>query len=255
MIGLEKLFLSYPDFKWGETIDPEEVDTNNGEITFKVNQLIDYFNSLIVVEPDDDGDVEGEPGEDGSPGFISINIRGNVVKIRPIAPFDADNVEDYLNKLSERLQSTLIDESGATFIGASEIDGIEGNTVQEQLQAIYTLVKTIVADGATSAELALHIKSGDHDERYYKKAEVDEKVEGFTNELELLDERVTTSTEALNLNIDANKSTLLMMDERVKVLEEFGSGGGLIPVLDADPVDPLIGQMWMLMSWGEGGSE
>lgn len=213
---MEKIYLSYPDFKWGETIDPEEIDVNNADIVAKINEVVDMLNSLFE-------------NEDG--GVVEIELRGSVVKITPIEPFTSDNVEDFLGELITRLRSNIEGVSGASLIGSSEIVGISGSNVQDQLKSLHELVKTIVAEGSTSAELALHIKSDDHDERYYTKTEIDTTMDTLDGVLE-------------DVNAD-----LTALDTRLKTLESKPGGGGMsiIDVRESDPIVPIVGQMWMVV--------
>lgn len=47
---IQQLQISYPDFQMGATINPQEFDTNNGEIVAKINEIIGATNSTVLFE-------------------------------------------------------------------------------------------------------------------------------------------------------------------------------------------------------------
>lgn len=228
---MERLYISYPEFKLGEIIDPEEANTNNSDISFKVNEAVDRLNSLLGTGNPDDPDG----------GFIELTIRGNIVKINPIEPFPADNVEDFLNQLMGRLYSSIVTESGASLIRTPEIEGISGTTVEAQLKALHELITFVEEDGEEEAGALLeqHKASGDHDERYYTKTESDENVSDLTIKVE-----------------DAVTAIEVTKDRVDKITEQIAPGEkgvviSKIRVVLEDPVDATTGEIWMIGQEGE----
>lgn len=219
---MERLFISYPEFRLGEIIDPEEANTNNADITLKVNQLVDRLNSLL-------GSGGGEDG-----GIIEISIRGNIVKINPIEPFPADNVESFLNELMERLRSEEVGSSGASLVGTPAVEGLSGVTVEDQLRALYDLVVRLDEEDKESsgALLEQHKASGDHDHRYYKKSESDEKVKELTTNVNTALETVTKITEQIAPGTEG------VVISKLRVVLE-------------DPVDATTGEIWIIGQPGE----
>lgn len=227
---MERLFIPYPEFKLGEIIDPEETNSNNADIMFKVNQIVDKLNSIFV----DDG---------GEGGIVDVEIRGNVVKIKPIAPFTSDNVEDFLTELMSRLKSFEEGGSGASLIGSEELEGIDGNNVQAHLKGLYDLVIELTSDENINAALEQHKSSGDHDERYYKKDEIDGVVEEVDSKLNNFEQRIE------NIPTDIGTS-LEKFEQFIKNIigegEDVSLSINTLRVLDEDPPEPKVGEIWML---------
>lgn len=109
--------VTYPDFELGQIINPDEFDINNADIVIRINQIIEVLNQIT----------------DG------INGNGaDIIHIGDILPFTSERLQDFLQQLVDQLQSNEFD-SGARFIGASPITGVNGVTIQDQIESLYSL--------------------------------------------------------------------------------------------------------------------
>lgn len=204
-MGLQRLVLPYPEFRLGEVISPDEANANNGDIKIKIDEVMDFLSSITT------------EGED----IAQIHIRGNAVEIVPIAPFASDNIEGALKELIERIRSTVLDASGADLVGSTAIDGIQGLTVQAQLNDLGRLIMNLSTDTVTSGDFELHKESGDHDHRYFTKTE--------TETMFYTQEAVDTKLTEFRTELDDETFT-----------------ASHIEVRDADPVNPSEGRIWLL---------
>jgi hypothetical protein len=154
-MALNKLTISYPDFKLLEIIDPEQFDTNNNDIKLKIDQVIDVLNKIT------DSVADGGSGADA-------------ISLTSIAPFTSTKLQVFLEEVIGRLQSTTDASSGADFVASTSIAGVTGSTVQAQLESLKTLLDKAQADATkANSDLATHKASGDHDGRYYTKTLLD----------------------------------------------------------------------------------
>ena len=158
---IERVYISYPDFRMFDVIDSEQFDVNNREFQEKINELVDLLN------------VAYTPKEGATSG-------AEMLSMKPIAPFEFEegaNIQDFLEQLIERLQNIQRGTSGAELIGSPSITGIEGTTVYDQLLSVDAILRNlnmIVEQLKTSSttlnnQLATH----KHNDVYYTKAEMD----------------------------------------------------------------------------------
>ena len=124
---MERFEISFPEFRLGDIIDPDEANTNNADISFKLNEIIDALNSLW---------------NDGEGGTSIINIRGNVIDIKKIEGFESESVEDFLNELVTKLASTEEGASGASIIGVAPSHDMQGSTVEERFRSLHDHVES-----------------------------------------------------------------------------------------------------------------
>lgn len=126
--------VSYPDFELGTIINPDELDVNFADIMIRINQIIDVVNHLTDGLITDNGD-----------GTVTDSSGADLVDINSIAGFTSPKLQTFLEEVVAKLQS--IDGgglSGASFIGASAIPGVVGDSVQEQLESLKTLLDGVV---------------------------------------------------------------------------------------------------------------
>lgn len=208
-MALNSVQIPYPDFKLYEIIDPEQHDANNAELVARINAVIDMLNSVIG-------------------GEVADNISATAVSINPIEPFVDTNVGAMLNSLISKLYSV----DGAGFVKLNPIAGLEATNVQEALAKIYDVIDDIdTTTGSTDLALQVHKSSGDHDQRYYKKTEIDTKLVDIPNFVKK------------DGNFEGTWKNMTL--EQVAT---YASGNpAFVEVLETDPPAPFIGQMWMVV--------
>ena len=214
-MAINQITIPYNSFLLGEVIDPDHANTNNAEVAYKINQLINKLNSVFV-------------DETGLPTDFAV-IKGSIVEITPIQPFVSDNIEDFLNELTARLISKVAF-SGASLIGSIPITGLTGDTVETQIQSLYTLLDAIVipdfssyAEGLSGAML---IGSSSLPG-----------IVGTTVQTQLL-----ALNEALgNVSVDEVQVNA-MIDTK---LESFEGGSFYAEARIDDPINPEIGRIWL----------
>lgn len=222
--SLRQIVLPYPEFRYGEIIDPIEHNANNNETVVKINEMVTVLNSFINNEANT------------SLSALAVNMVG-------VDPITSDNLENWLRTLVNMIRSTTPEESGAHFVQSAQIQGLEGDNVWEQIAKLSGTVTGIdpitgeqmPENGSIVLQLAKvvrdlsnHIASGDHDYRYYQKSQIDH---------------------SLKLNEDAKGD--FQGKWRGKTLEQVlnasGTEFGLIEVLSEDPPAPRIGRVWILV--------
>lgn len=88
------------------------------------------------------------------------NSGADFVGLTPIADIGAqDSVQEFLEALINKLKATAAGAAGANFIGASAIEGLNGNTVQALMAALKTLLDEHKADYASFKENVVRIKT------------------------------------------------------------------------------------------------
>lgn len=201
------LTIPYPDFKMYEVIDSEQFDANNAQIIAKMNEIVQILGSVVG-------------------GTLNDNIIGSSVQVNPIEPFVSTDVQALFAEISTRLRSVADGLSGADLIGSTLITGVDGTTVQSQLESIKGLIDALILnDEGVTEGLAGHKISADHDARYYTKTLADEK---------------------MALNVAGNHAGTWAGYSIAEVLSASGTGFGTIEVLSADPVNPDVGRIWIL---------
>jgi hypothetical protein len=147
--------VSYDDFELGTIINPDEFDVNFADIMIRINQLIDVVNHIT-----DGRTIENEDGT------FSLSDGSDIIDIGEIAPFTSPKLQAFLEEVIARLTSTEL-ESGASFIGSSDIPGVVGNTVQEQLESLKTLLDEMQVyfqthvDRLDASDVAINIRIDD----------------------------------------------------------------------------------------------
>lgn len=217
-MAIEQVYIPFPDFKLMEVIDPEEHDANNAALVQTINGMITVLNSFINGEAND-------------------SLSAMAVATPAIEPFEAGNVESLFRALIGRLISTIDGVSGADLIGASPVEGLEGTTIQSQLDSLRGLLDSFGQDaGDTALGLGVHKTSADHDTRYMTRTEQAAKEQTF---LDLMEYKV---------DVDGDlKGTFHGMTKQ-QLLSATGTGFGTIEVLDANPENPKVGRIWIIKS-------
>lgn len=113
--------VTYPDFQLGQIINPDEFDVNNADIVIRINQIVDVLNQIT--------DGVGGNGAD-------------IIHIGDILPFTSERLQDFLQQLVNQLRSNEFN-SGARFIGASPIEGVQGVTIQDQIESLNALLISV----------------------------------------------------------------------------------------------------------------
>lgn len=150
-ITIEELILSYPDFKLGEVIDPEEFDTNNWELVTKLNETIDKVIQYSIAN-----DLSLQETKD----LLQVTITDlNRHKT------SADHDSRYYTESEIDTKVTTINNT------------ITSNT--NNLQTQINTNKTNITTNTTA--ISSHRTSADHDSRYYTESEVDAKLNGKSN--------------------------------------------------------------------------
>lgn len=123
-LAINDFNVSYPNFEPGTIINPDEVDVNFADVMIRMNQIIDVLNQIT--------DGIGGNGSD-------------IIDIGDVLPFVSTKLQPFLEEFLTRLQSTQSDASGAKFIGTSFIPDVQGGTVQDVLESLHTLHKSLEA--------------------------------------------------------------------------------------------------------------
>lgn len=194
-----------PDEVWAKLdLPPEEVRT-------KLNAVITLFNSV----------VDGASGADN-------------VAMTPITAIGTQaTVQAIVEALVTRIQSVVVDTSGAKFIGVETIAGLTGNDVRTLLIALKTL-----ADGydtyQTSA-LGTHKTSSDHNGQYYTKTDLNagQLDSRYYTETES-NARYATSTDVQNVVLGQipNRTLDPVKDERLNLYRSNKDSNGVWQTLD-----------------------
>lgn len=137
----------------------QKFDSRGNEIKAFLDALIDKLNST----------TDGDSGAD--------NIAATA-----IPDLDGATVQALLESIRNKLKSTTDGASGADFVAATGIAGLTGETVQALLESLKNYTDSELGNlrNYTDSELAIrdsnlntHKISGDHDQRYYTKTELD----------------------------------------------------------------------------------
>jgi hypothetical protein len=124
-VGVGKMNLPYPDFKWNDIIDPDQIDMNNEDIVNKLNQVVDLIDHI-------------------TDSIESGNSGANRISLSSIAPFASTKLQSFLQEVITRLQSTSAETSGGHFIGTSAITGVTGTNVSSQLASLKLLIDGVI---------------------------------------------------------------------------------------------------------------
>ena len=215
-MAIEQVYIPFPDFKLMEVIDPEEHDANNATLTQTINTMITILNSFID-------------------GVANDTLSAMAVRMPAVEPFEAGNVESMFRALIGRLISTIDGVSGADLIGATPVEGLAGETVQSQLDSLRGILEA-VGEGqeGTSLGLGIHKTSADHDLRYMTREELTAKDKTFTDLLDFKQDKTGDFT-----------GTIHGMTKE-QWLSSTGTGFGRIEVLDANPINPVVGRIWII---------
>ena len=125
-MAIESVYIPYPDFQLNEVIDPEQFDANNGYLVDKLNVIVSLLNQIT------------DSSESGS--------GASLIDVSAIAPFASSKLQTFLQGVVARLQSIESTKSGSDFIGSSVITGVQGNTVQSQLQSLQANINKLKSD-------------------------------------------------------------------------------------------------------------
>jgi hypothetical protein len=156
--------VSYPDFKVGEVIYPDELDVNFADIGIRINQCIDVLNRIT----------------DGIGGTGT-----GIIHVGDVLPFTSANLQIFLDELLTKLQSDVALDSGANFIGASFVQGLVGNNVQDLIESLKTIHDALDARQITDT------------------AFLNGRVDGQIAEISILNGRVTDNEALTNTKANA----------------------------------------------------
>lgn len=179
-MAIDRLQIPYDDFVLHEVIEPDEFDLNNKFIVDKVNEIRRVINQIT------DSIESGGSGAD-------------IISLTPIEDFASDKLQAFLEEVIAQLKSTS-SESGASFIGSNAITGVNGTTVQTQLESLKQLLDAhrtalntrdaelqsqinnvqsqVTSNDTDIASLNTRLSTHNHDTRYMTRAELTPYLEG-----------------------------------------------------------------------------
>lgn len=105
----------------------------------------------------------------------SVNGASNI-GTSTIQDIDGANIQAMLQSIRDKLKSTLDGSSGADYINATAISGITGSTVQTILKSLKAYIDTVNTN--QSQNLNTHKISMDHDNRYFTKDQLQSAASG-----------------------------------------------------------------------------
>lgn len=247
--SLRQIVLPYPDFQLNEIIDPYEHNSNNSEMIIKINEMVTVLNSFIN-------------------GEANTSLSAMAVSMPGVEPIEGSDLETFLRNLIGLLRATTQDESGAHFVKSAKIEGIAGESIWEQLANVASQVTGLDPNtgepvpGANNlsalvnqlrVDLNNHKTSGDHDVRYFTKTDMDNLIKGrkvYDPDTGQLVDTPTGSNKAY-LPQDGNLLGTWEGWTVEQMRSQTGTGFGTIEVLDADPVNPAVGRIWIISGQGE----
>lgn len=153
-VTINKFNVPYPDFKLGETIDPEQFDANNEEVITKVNEVIDVVNTdKLSLDGDFKGTWNGKT-------FDTIGDDILITRIHDMEKI-VDSIPSTVTKATLRLQGEMahaimtIDALKRTEYSARSIfgDDFTGAPIALEVDYTKTFSEFATAIGATTMTL------------------------------------------------------------------------------------------------------
>jgi len=196
--------VSYPDFKVGDIIQPDELDVNFSDIAIRINQIIDVVNHITdgLITTNEDGTVTDSSGAD-------------IIDINAISRFTSPKLQAFLQEVIDQLESNA-EFSGAHFIGSFPIPGVVGDTVYEQLVSF----KTLLDDLKTELENEVTRLDGRVDETNEHLDQTDLNVANLTTRMNNAEADLATKAESDDVYTKTEIDTKLT-DLRNGVDEDF----------------------------------